>query len=124
MIDLHEATGITTSALGKMTIDGIHPNQTGRETYRIVIEAALRMDDAADLFSEPMSWSKGYREGVAGVEYPLSLEGGEGCRIYSTDENVAVYDEERDRLVFVGKGVAYIVAESATSIAVSTAVCM
>ena len=124
VIDLHEATGITTSALGKMTIDGIHPNQLGRETYRIVIEAALRMDDAADLFSEPMSWSKGYREGVAGIEYPLSLEGGEGCRVYSTDENVAVYDEERGKLVFVGKGVAYIVAESATSIAVSTAVCM
>lgn len=124
VIDLHEATGITTSALGKMTIDGIHPNQTGRETYRIVIEAALRMDDAADLFSEPMSWSKGYREGVAGIEYPLSLEGGEGCRIYSTDENVAVYDEERGKLVFVGKGVAYIVAESATSIAVTTAVCI
>lgn len=124
VIDLHEATGITTAALGKMTIDGIHPNQMGRETYRLVIEAALRMDGTLDLFSESVSWSKGYREGVESVEYPLSLEGGEGCRIYSTDENVAVYDEARGRLVFVGKGVAYIVAESASSVAVTTAVCL
>lgn len=123
VIDLHEATGITTASLGKMTIDGIHPNQTGRETYRIVIEAALRMDGTVEMFGSTLSWSKGYREGVAGVEYPLTLEGEGECRVYSTDEDVAVYDSERDKLVFVGEGVAYIVAVRADSVAVTTAVC-
>lgn len=123
VIDLHDATGITTASLGKMTIDGIHPNQTGRETYRIVIEEALRMDGTVEMFGSVVEWSKGYREGVSGVEYPLSLECEGECRIFSTDEDVAVYDVERNKLVFVGKGVAYIVAVSADAVAVTTAVC-
>lgn len=122
VIDLYNGTGIKGSALSKLTVDGIHPDAKGQAAYIITLEYALRCDGAKDIFTDELSWSRGYREGIAGREYSLSLTCGGEAKVYSTDETVATYDKSKEKAIVHRAGNALIVAEYGNAVAVSAVV--